>query len=502
VRTAIGASRSRIVRQLLTESIVLAVLGGTLGMVACFSSLSAIVSLVPTNIPRVGEFGIDGSVLAFALVLSILTGIVFGVIPALGASRVDLSASLKETSTQSGAGRAGRIRGLLASGEVAISLVLLVGAALALESLGRLTSVRPGFDVNNVLTFSVGLPRAKYPTLTARMAFFDKAVARIATLPGVDHAAIVDTLPFREGSDILFSIEGSAAQPGEPHDAYVRMITPDYFSALRIPLEAGRVFATSDNASNAPVMVINHTMAEMFFHGENPIGRSIWIGKPMGPAESEPAPRQIVGVVGDIHESSLAERPGPMMFIPYAQASGADAGHFIVRTERASMLTLPGARSALHTIDPDIPLVTPETMEDVISDSLTGWRFRAVLLGTFGMLALAIAAIGIYGVISYSVVQRTHEIGVRMALGAQRSDVMRLVLKQGASLALAGIIAGILAAFGLTRLMASLLYGVKPTDPVTFASVATLLLLVALLACYIPARRAMRVDPMIALRYE
>ncbi|MGH9709648.1 MAG: FtsX-like permease family protein, partial [Candidatus Acidiferrales bacterium] len=306
----------------------------------------------------------------------------------------------------------------------------------------------------------------------------------------------------REGSDVLFSIEGSAAQSGEPPDAYFRVVTPDYFSALRIPLESGRVFVASDDASNVPVIIINQAMAETFFRGQNPIGRSIWIGKPMGPAESEPAPRQIIGIVGDINESSLAEKAGPMMFIPYAQAHGADSGYFLVRTRRAPMLTLPDARSVLHALDADIPLVKPETMQSVISDSLTDWRFHAVLLGVFGGLALVIAAIGVYGVISYSVAQRTHEIGVRMALGAQHEDVLRLVLGHGVRLALFGVVVGVIAALALTRLMSSLLFGVSATDPLTFVGVAVLLVFVAMLACYIPARRALRVDPMVALRYE
>jgi putative ABC transport system permease protein len=504
VRTAIGASRGRIVRQLLTESIALAVFGGILGFAACFASFRFIVALVPVDLPHVGAFQLDTNVLVFAFALSIVTGIVFGLAPALGTSRVDLSNSLKEASAQSGAGRAGRMRNILASAELALSLILLIGAALSLESFARLTGVNPGFDSSNLLTFRVDLAGKRYATPVARSAFFDQAVSRVSALPGVEEAAIIDTLPLEEGSDILFSIEGAYDAPpsGQPLGAYIRFVTPAYFGALRIPLETGRVFTASDNASNAPVMMVNHAFAEMYFAGKNPIGHSIWVGKPMGPAVSEPAPRQIIGIVGDIHESSLAERGGPTIFVPYAQARDADSGFFLIRTRRSAMLSFPDVRSALHSLDASIPLIKPETLDSVVSDSLTGWRFHAVLLGTFGALALFIAAIGVYGVISYSVAQRTHEIGIRLALGAQHRSVLRLVVGQGLKLACIGITIGIAAAFALTRLMANFLFGVSATDPLTFAGVAILLVLVAMLACYIPARRAMRVDPMIALRYE
>ncbi|HEV2314548.1 MAG TPA: ABC transporter permease [Candidatus Acidoferrales bacterium] len=504
VRTVIGASRGRIVRQLLTESILLAVLGGVLGIAACYASFQFVVTLVPANLPHVGAFGIDARVLLFAFALSIATGIAFGLVPALGASRVDLSGSLKESGAQAGARAIGGLRRFLAASEIAISLVLLIGAALALESLARLTMVKPGFDTQNVLTFAVSLPSQKYDTAAKRTAFFDQAISRVSAIPGVEQAAIIDTLPLREGSDILFSIEGgtAVAPAGQPLDAEIRIVSPDYFRALRIPLISGREFTAADNASGAPVVVINQTMARMFWPGKDPIGQQIWIGKPMGPAQSEPAPRRVIGIVGDVRESTLEDMPGQGMFIPYTQTKWNDSASFLLRTRAAAALSLPEIRSALHDVDPGEPLTQVESMEQVVSGSLNDWRFHAILLGIFGALAVVIAAVGVYGVISYSVAQRTHEIGIRLALGAQRRDVLRLVLSQGASLALAGIVVGMLAAIGLTRLMASLLYGVAPTDPVTFIAVAILLLIVALIACYLPARRAMRVDPMVALRYE
>ena len=504
IRAVTGASRTRLVRQLLTESILLAVFGGTLGLMACYASFSFIATLVPASLPHVGPFGIDGRVLAFAFALSIVTGIIFGVAPALGTSRVELNSSLKESGAQAGARSMGGLRRTLTVSEIAISLVLLIGAALALESLARLTMVKPGFDARNALTFSVSLPSEKYDTQVKRTAFFDQTLARLSALPGVEQAAIIDTLPLEGGSDILFNIEGgtSAAPAGEPLDANIRIVSPDYFRALRIALLRGRELTAADNVSGAPVVVINQTMARMFWPGKDPIGQQIWIGKPMGPAQSEPAPRRVVGIVADIRESALGDMPGQTMFIPYTQTKWNSAASFVVRPKAASLLSFPEIRSALHDVDPGEPLTQIQTMEQVVSASLNDWRFHAILLGIFGALALVIAAVGVYGVISYSVAQRTHEIGVRMALGAQRKNVLRLVLGNGVRLALFGVVIGLVVAVALTRLMANLLFGVSATDPLTFAAVAVLLILVALLACYIPARRAMRVDPMVALRYE
>jgi putative ABC transport system permease protein len=475
-----------------------------LGCLACYASLRSITSLVPADLPRVGTFTIDTRVLVFAFAMSIAAGIVFGLMPALGASRVDLSGALKESSAQTGTKFAGGLRRALAASEVAISLVLLIGAALALESLARLIMVKPGFDSHNVLTFAVSLPSEKYDTQGKRTAFFDQAISRVAALPGVKDAAIIDSLPLAGGSDILFSIVGgaSATPLGEPMDANIRVISPDYFRALQIPLIRGRELNANDNSSGAPVAVINETMAEKFWPGKNPIGQEIWIGKPMGPAFTEPAPRQIVGIVADIRESALNDMPGQTMFIPYTQTKWNSSESFIVRTHGGSMLSVQAIRGVLHDVDPEEPITQIKTMDQVVSSSLDDWQFHATLLGIFGALALLIATVGVYGVISYSVAQRTHEIGVRMALGAQRQSILRLVIGQGLRLAGIGVVVGIAAALGLTRLMASLLYGVRATDPVTFAGVALLLAGVAMLACYVPARRAMSVDPMVALRYE
>jgi predicted permease len=503
IRTSMGAGRGRIARQLLTESVLLALLGGGLGVLACRASFHVILSLIPADIPHVGAITIDGQVLLFALLLSVITGMVFGIVPALGASRLDLNASLKEASVRIGSSGQGRLRNALAVSEVSISLVLLMGAALALESFAKLTRVPPGFDPHNLLTFNVTLPGKRYDTPTKRAAFFEQAVADLQTHPGVDDAALVSVPPLEGGPDILFSMEGAGApQASDNLGAEFRFVGAGYFQTLRIPLLRGRSFSSSDRAEAAPVVIINQTMAKMYWPNQNALGQRIWVGKPMGPAEAEPAPREIVGIVSDIREMTLAEPPAPTMYIPYSQHPQADGAYFLLRSRLNPAALIPDIRSTMQRLGPGSSVAEVKTMEQILTASLTDWRFHAILLGTFGALALFIAAIGIYGVISYSVAQRTHEFGVRLALGAATRDVLTMVVKQGAILAAIGIAIGLAAAFGLMRLMASLLYGVRASDPLTFVAVSLLLAGVALLASYIPARRAMKVDPMVALRYE
>lgn len=502
VRTALGAGRRRIARQLLTESVVLAVLGGAAGVAACYVLFDAIVALVPASTPHVGSFRIDAGVLLFALALSVFTGLLFGLAPALGASGLDPNAVLKNTNSRAGTAQ-GRLRRALAANEVAISLVLLIGAALALQSLARLTRVQPGFEPSGLLTFRLEIPSQRYPTPAARQAFFETMLTRLAEIPGAVHPSVANVLPFQGGSDTLFSLEdGRGPDHQDRGAANVRRISAEYFSALHIPVHAGRGFTAQDVPGSTPVVVINRAMAQAYWPTRDPIGLHIWIGRPMGPASTEPAPRQIVGVVENIREVSLAQLPEPTLYLPYAQSPSTSGGSFIVRTSRPPMTLVPDVRSVVQAIDKELPITALRDMPAVIASSTVDWRFRAVLLSVFGGLALVIATIGVYGVISYSVSQRTQEIGVRVALGARQRDVLALVLWQGLRTTLVGLGIGLVGAFALTRLMTNLLFGVSATDPATFAGIALVLSLVAFAACLIPARRAMRVDPVTALKYE
>ncbi len=503
IRAAIGAGRAQVVRQLLTESILLALLGGLVGLITCYMSFNFILALVPADLPHVGANQMDWNVLVFALLLSILTGVVFGLAPAFAASRVELSRSLNESDPRAGLGGSGRLRNVLAAGEVSISLVLLIGAALALESFALVMRVPPGFDAKNLLTFNISERPIDRGEIKNRLIFYDQAMARIRALPGVEQVALISVLPLEQGPDLLFTIEGGSgsAPSGEALDADFRAVSPEFFQTMRIPLLSGREFSESDNASSVPVVIINQAMAGMFWPNQNPIGQRIWIGKPMGPEWTEPSTREIVGVVGDIHGESLAIAPEPTMYLPYAQRPIVEA-NFVVRTRQSPLAAVPEVRDAMRQVGPDVALARVRTMEQVLSASMTNWRFRTILLALFGALAVFIAAIGIYGVISYSVAQRTHEIGVRMALGARQTDVLRLVMRHGFNLTLIGVAIGIIGALALTRFLSSLLYGVKPSDPITFIAVSVILTAVALLASYIPARRATKVDPMVALRCE
>jgi putative ABC transport system permease protein len=515
VRVAIGAGRPRIARQLLTENILLALLGGAAGVAACYASFRLIVGLVPAEaqMPHVGGYQIDATVLGFALALSLATGIIFGFAPALGASRVDLNASLQKAGPRAGSDERGRLRQGLAVSEIAISVVLLIGAALTLESFASLVHVPPGFDANNLRSVEFALSAKQYDTPEKRAAFIDQATTRLAALPGAESAAMVNSLPMTEGPDIFIGIEGHLEQPDEPLGANYRVITPGYFQTLRIPLERGRTFSGADNANSQPVVIINRAMARTYWPRGDPVGQHIWVGKPMGPKYAEPSAREVVGIVGDIHEMTLAEPPEPTMYIPAGQVSGNHSGYLLVRSEIAGAVPATAIRSALLKLDPEHPVGDIKTMEQTITASLTDWRFRAALLSIFGALALFIATIGVYGVISYWVAQRTHEIGIRLALGAERRDVLRLILSQGARLAIVGVVTGVAAAMGLTGLMAgmlygvserepAMLYGVRATDPTILTGASLLLVIIALIACYVPARRAMRVDPMMALRHE
>lgn len=500
LRTALGAGRGRIVRQLLTESVLLAMAGGTLGLGLAIWGGDLLVRLAPGGVPRLEGLCVDLSVLAFTLALALLTGLVFGLAPALQMSRPNLTESLKEAKSVGAGVRGRRLRSLLVVAEIGLALVLLVGAGLLLQSFARLRDVQPGFNAERMLTFQVSLPRAKYPDGPLLEAFPSQALERLRALPGVQSAAALHTLPLSGNySSAGFSIEGRPAPPRTANiDAKYNPLSAGLFETMGIGLVRGRVFQPTDRSDAPPVVVINETMVSRYFPGEDPLGKRFkW-----GSADTKESPwREIVGIVQDTRQRSLEQEPAPEVFMPLEQEP-ARGLTFVVRSVGDPQALAGALRAEILALDRSLPIYNLRTMEQVLSESMARRRFNLWLLGLFSGLALLLASLGIYGVMSYMVTQRTREIGIRMALGAKRRDVLRLVLGQGVVLVGVGIAAGLAAAAGLSYTLASLLYGVSRTDPATYVGVSGLLAAVALLACYLPARRAMRVDPMVALRYE
>ena len=499
LRGALGAGRGRMIRQALTESVMLALAGGGLGVLAAAWGVHTLPSLGSLNVPRLGESKINLGVLAFTIGISLLTGVVFGLVPALQVSSGKFSQGLRETNRTSAPAPHKRLSSALVIVEIAMSLTLLVSAGLLLKSFWRLIHVAPGFQTNHVMTARLSLngpANGKYGDPQNRVKFWREFEEQVRSLPGVDAVGATSELPLSgEHSDNPFRIPGRSYGPSEFDDAEVRQVTPNYFSAMRIPLFTGRWFDERDSSDSPGVMVVNQAFVKRFFGGENGVGKRLeMVGDPK-------AQRAIVGVVGNISHRALSDPQRPEMYVPYAQY--APPMMDIVVRAAANPLNLAAAlRDRLSTVDKERTLSAVRSMDDVVGMSISQPRFSSQLLAVFAALALLLATIGLYGLLAYSVTQRRNEIGIRLALGAMREDILRLVLKHGTVLALVGIGIGLITSMAATRVLSSMLFAVSPTDWQTFLAVAVLLLGVALGACFIPARRAAKVDPMVALRYE
>lgn len=504
IRTALGAGRARVVRQLLTESVLLSLGGGMLGIFLAWALLGPLLKLSAGSVPLGLPIELDHAVLAFSFGISLLTGLLFGIFPALRTAKLDLRETLNESSrgATSGPGQH-RLRGILVASEMALAVLLLVGAGLLLRSFSRLQDVPPGFQADHLLVADIPLSQTAYAKPEQRYEFFDRLVERASALPGVRSAGAASFLPVSGGGSVIhFNITGHP--PKSPHEyvaAGYRTITPNYIETLGVPLLQGRLITAADTEKSPAVVVINASMAKTYFQGENPLGKRVQLGAT--PDKDVPT-MEIVGVVGDVRPG-LGVDPQTEMYLPYRQADlvlPVFQLSVVLRTAADPQLQTVALHSALAEIDPDQPLVRVRTMEENMAATVAQPRFRTWLIGIFAALALVLGGVGVYGVMSYTVTQRTSEIGIRVTLGAQREDVYRIVVGEGLRLALAGVGAGILAALALTRLLGSFLYGVSAHDPLTFAGVAVLLTLVATAASIFPARRATRVDPLVALRYE
>ncbi len=499
VRTAIGAGRWRIVRQLLTESVALSFVGGALGLLVAFWGLDALRSLAPANIPRLQNVTLDGRVLLFTSAVTMLTGVLFGLAPALRGSRVNLGETLKEGARGSTGGGGQRLRNALVVTEVALSLVLLVGAGLLIRSFMRVQQVEPGFDERGVLSLRLSVGGTGYQG-ERTTEYFDQLLKRVRALPGVESAGAASIIPLSGGIGWgSVTIEGYVPTTGqEAIQADYRIAGTGYFETMRVPLLSGRHFDERDAVKDAPkVAIIDEKMARTYWPGQEAVGKRL---KPGGPDSDSPW-RTVVGVVGGVKQYALDTDSRVTIYMPFGQ-SPSGTMYVVARAAGDAETLAPAVVREARAIEPNVPVFDIKTMEQRLSESLARRRFAMLALGLFALVAMALAAVGIYGVMSYSVAQRTREIGVRVALGARGRDVLGLVIKRGMLLALAGIGAGLAGAFALTRVMGSLLFGVSATDPLTYAAISALLAAAAFLACYLPARRATKVDPMVALRYE
>jgi predicted permease len=502
LRMALGAGVGRVVRQLLTEGLLLALAGGAAGLLLALWGTRLLVQMAPAGLlPSVAEVGVDWHVLAFALAASVAIGLLFGTAPAWQARKTDVNSSLKESAGK-GATARGRLRSALVVAEVALSLVLLVGAGLLVRTFVNLLGVTPGFDPKGVLTFQIDLNGERYNTSEKGVAFYREALERISRLPGVESAALTNKLPL----DWQFNLPVFFPEkPDEPQSVQFRMVSPDYFRVMRIGVKQGRTFNDADNLSAPAVAVVNEAFARKYCEGQDPLARQLRVGRTV-----DVSARQVVGVVGDIKQHGLDLPAPPMVYVPIGQVPDKlmaavrsfTSINFVVRTRGEPLSLSQEVRREISSMDASLPVSHVSSMEEIAARSIASQRFNMMLLGLFAALGLLLAAVGIYGVMSYTVAQSTREIGIRMALGAQRAGVLRLVTGQGMRLTLTGMAVGIAASLALTRLMSSLLYGVSATDPATFVLYSLILAAVALAACLIPARRATKVDPMVALRYE
>jgi len=496
IRAAVGASRSRVARQLLAESLLLSLCGGALGVLVGVLGLKLLLSISAGNIPPWAQAGIDARALGFTLLATLLTGLLFGLAPAFQASKPDLAESLKEGgggSTESA--RLHRIRGLWVISEVALAVVTLIGAGLLIKSFIRLQQVNPGFDAKNALTLRLELPPARYRSPEQVTDFYDQLKRRLAALPGAQAVGMTSYLPLGgQGVDNEFKIEGRPYDPNRHVTADDRRVDHEYFRAMNIPLLRGRGFTEQEARMRGRVVIISEMMARRFFANEDPVGqRLLLVGDAPGVSY------EIIGVVGDVRERALHREVYQMMYFPTLRQRETN---LVIRTAIAPTNLIADARKAVHAVDKNLPVFAIRPMEELLADSVAQQHLNTLLLSAFAALALFLAAVGVYGVVSQAVSQGTREIGVRIALGAQRRDVLLLVIAQGMKLVVPGLTLGMLAALGLNQWMSALLYDVRPADPATFGAIAALLMVVALLACYIPARRATKVDPMVALKCE
>ncbi len=495
IRAALGASRARLTRQLLTESIVLSLIGGALGVLLAVWGLNFLLSLIPGDLPRLSEITLDNRALFFTLGIALAAGIIFGLVPALQSANPRLPDSLKDGGKDTAnLGSSNYLRNGIAVAEIALALMLLAGAGLMTRSFLKLQDVNPGFDTSRVLTMQVQLPATKYKEDPQIVDFSAQLLNKLETMPGVEAAGLSRDVPLGGGNFLSFVVEGKPRTPDDPiQDAEVHAVSPDYFKTMGIQLKRGDLFTAKDSLTSPGVVVIGEKLAARYFGDEDPIGKRVtldgtnWL--------------KIVGIVADIRNEALNTEPYPQMYAPIVQQPSRTFFVVLRGTSEAATLA-PVARAQLRELDASVPLFNIRTMNQILADSIAAPRFNALLIVVFAVLALILASVGIYGVISYSVAQRRHEIGIRMALGAKPLDIQQMVVGQGFKLALAGIAIGLLSLFLLTRLMSTLLFEVSATDSITFISVSLILTIVALVACFVPARRAAKTDPMVALRYE